>query len=123
VNFPQASTLLLTHFGRRSGKRFQVKIWYAIIDGQVWIGTLDTNRNWVRNLAATGRGEIDAGQGAIPCTCERVCDEAAIARYRDAIRAKYPIVSRLLALLVRNKRFGVFRLSLSPQQLPRTAMG
>lgn|GEM_PF-1403513 len=118
MTFPDRSTLKLTHFGRRSGKRFQVRLWYAILDGEVWIGSLDIDRNWARNLSATGRGEIDLGAGPIACTCRRIGDQASLLRYREAIRAKYPILSRVIALLVRNKRDGAFRLSLDAHDLP-----
>lgn len=115
MSLPDRSTLRLTHFGRRSGKRFTVKIWYAIVDGEVWIGSLDADRNWVRNLTATGRGEIDLGDGARACTCQRIGDQASMARFHAAIRAKYPIMSRVVALMVRNKTPGAFRLRLETQ--------
>ncbi|MBI5503841.1 MAG: hypothetical protein HY899_03515 [Deltaproteobacteria bacterium] len=115
MNFPDRSTLHLTHFGRRSGKRFQVKIWYVILDGDVWIGSLDVERNWVRNLGATGRGEIDFGDGPIACSCRRIHEETALARFREAIREKHPILSRVIAPLVRRKRPGAFRLTLDAQ--------
>ncbi len=120
MNFPDLRTLRLTHFGRRSGKRFEVKIWYAIVDGEVWIGSLDVDRSWVRNLTATGRGEIDLGYGSIACACQRISDEASLARYRQAVRKKYPLLSRVIALAVRNKQAGAFRLSINAQDLPQS---
>jgi deazaflavin-dependent oxidoreductase (nitroreductase family) len=96
---PQGNSVaVLTHFGRASGKAYRVKIWWVEIDGELWIGSLDTTRGWVRNIRATGRAEIDRGRGAERVTCEPVTNPAEIVRFRAAVKRKYPITSRLLAL-------------------------
>jgi len=104
------STLKLTHFGRRSGKTFQVTIWFAEIDAVLWIGSLDVERNWVRNLRSTGRGRVDFGEGAQDVVAEFVENEAEKNRYRDAVAAKYPVLSRIVGLFARGKTRAVFRL-------------
>lgn len=104
------STLKLTHFGRKSGKPFDVTIWFCEIDGGLWIGSLDVERNWVRNLRAAGKARVDFGSGAIDVRAEFVEGEADRNRYRDAVAAKYPILSRLIGLMVRGKTRAVFRL-------------
>ncbi|MFN2425686.1 MAG: nitroreductase family deazaflavin-dependent oxidoreductase [Candidatus Binatia bacterium] len=111
MNIPNQSTLKLTHFGRRSGKPFDVTIWFADIDGSLWIGSLDESRNWVRNLRATGRGRVDFGSGAVDVAAEFVESEADKQRYRDAVTAKYPVLSRLIALFGIGKKRAVFRLT------------
>lgn len=111
MNIPSGqSTLKLTHFGRKSGKSFQVTIWFAEIDGMLWIGSLDVDRNWVRNLRSTGRARVDFGSGARDVTAEFVENEAEKLRYRDAVASKYPILSRIIGLFVRGKTRAVFRL-------------
>ena len=92
------SVAVLTHFGRTSGKPYRVKIWWVEIDGSLWIGSLDARRGWVLNLRATGRAEIDRGRGVERILCDPVADAAEIARFRAAVKSKYPIMSRLLAL-------------------------
>lgn len=92
------SVAILTHFGRASGKAYRVKIWWVEIDGELWIGSLDATRGWVRNVRATGRAEMDRGRGTERVTCEPVTGSAEIARFRAAVKRKYPITSRLLAL-------------------------
>jgi deazaflavin-dependent oxidoreductase (nitroreductase family) len=104
------STLKLTHFGRKSGKPFDVTIWFAQIDGGLWIGSLDEDRGWVRNLRATGRARVDFGSGPLDVCAETVADEAGKARYSDAVLSKYPILGRVLRLLVRRKNRAVFQL-------------
>jgi deazaflavin-dependent oxidoreductase (nitroreductase family) len=92
------SVAILTHFGRKSGKPFQVQIWWVELDGGIVIGSMDRRRGWVRNLEATGRAVLDRGRGEEPVRCEWISDTAELERFRLAIRRKYPIMSRLLAL-------------------------
>jgi deazaflavin-dependent oxidoreductase (nitroreductase family) len=95
---PRASSVaILTHFGRKTGKPYRVKIWWVEIDGVLWIGSLDAGRAWVRNVRAGGSAEIDRGAGAEPVLLEPVTAEAELARFRAAMKRKYPIMSRLLA--------------------------
>ncbi|HYC54134.1 MAG TPA: nitroreductase family deazaflavin-dependent oxidoreductase [Candidatus Binatia bacterium] len=110
MTIPNQSTLTLTHYGRRSGKPFTVKIWFADIDGQLWIGSLDRERNWVKNLEASGKAKVDFGKGPIDWNFEPVTDAEGIARFRAAIAQKHPVMSRIIHLLVRGGRsYATFR--------------
>jgi len=110
MTIPQKSTLKLTHFGRRSGKPFDVTIWFTDIDGELWIGSLDGARNWVRNLRSGGKARVNFGDGPIDVRAEFVTADADKQRYRDAVAAKYPVLSRVIALFVRGGERVVFRL-------------
>jgi deazaflavin-dependent oxidoreductase (nitroreductase family) len=103
-------TLVLTHYGRRSGKPFEVKIWFASVDGELWIGSLDQDRNWVRNVRHSGRARVAFDNEAFDVRCQFLDEEATQRRYFEAIALKYPIQSRLIGLLVRGKKPAVFRL-------------
>jgi deazaflavin-dependent oxidoreductase (nitroreductase family) len=92
------SVAILTHFGRSSGKPYRVRVWWVEIDGVLWLGSLDANRSWVRNVRAHGRAEIDRGRGVERVLCEPATDAAEIARFRGAVKSKYPVLSRLLAV-------------------------
>jgi deazaflavin-dependent oxidoreductase (nitroreductase family) len=48
-------TLTLTHYGRKSGKPYDVTIWFALEGDKVYIGTANVNRQWVRNVQKTPR--------------------------------------------------------------------
>jgi deazaflavin-dependent oxidoreductase (nitroreductase family) len=98
VNPKGDSVAILTHFGRASGKPYHVKIWWVEVDGALWIGSLDASRAWVRNVRSGGRAEIDRGRGVEHILCEPVTAPAEIAKFRAAVKHKYPILSRLLAL-------------------------
>ena len=104
------STLKLTHYGRRSAAPYKVTIWFAVIDGGLWIGSLDSDRNWVRNLRSGGRGLVDFGNGPEPVAAGFVDNDADRERYRAAIAAKYPVLSRIVGLFARGKQRAVFRL-------------
>ena len=103
-------TVRLTHYGRKSGKPFDVTIWFATIDGATWIGSLDDERNWVRNVRTNGKAALDFGSGPRAMRATPISDENEVARYDAAITAKHPFWSRVIGLLVRGKHCA-FRLA------------
>ena len=46
-------TLTLTHYGRKSGKPYEVTIWFVLEGDKVYLGTANANRQWVRNVQKT----------------------------------------------------------------------
>jgi hypothetical protein len=97
-------TVELVHFGRKTGRSYRTTVWFVTIGGLVWIGSLNDQRSWVRNLeVGGGRGELDFGDGPRSYTFQRQ-DEASIGgSFQPALKAKYPLMSRLLALRVRGR--------------------
>ncbi len=106
---PWRSTLTLTHYGRKTGKPYRVKLWYVPMGEEVWVGSLDASRAWVRNLRACGRAELDMGEGPRAVTCRGIESCAHRERFASAIQARHPIMSRILGYFVRGERCG-FRL-------------
>ena len=105
-------TLKLTHFGRKSAKAYYVTIWFVDLDGELWIGSVDGHKNWVKNLRGTGKGAIDFGQGEIQVTAEYTEDPAVTARHKAAVIRKYPIMGRIIdGLFGRGKKRVAFRLT------------
>ena len=43
-------TLQLTHYGRKSGKPYDVTIWYVVDRDRMYLASANANRNWVRNV-------------------------------------------------------------------------
>ena len=43
-------TLKLTHYGRKTGKAYEVVIWYLVGDDKLYLVSANANRNWVRNV-------------------------------------------------------------------------
>jgi len=54
-------TLTLTHYGRKSGKPYDVAIWFVVDGDKVYIGTANVNRQWVRNVQRTPRVKLSIG--------------------------------------------------------------
>ncbi len=103
--------LRLTHFGRRSGKPYEIRVWYAMIEGEIWVGSLDRERNWVKNARAGGHVRLDLGDGAADYRAEWQDEPQCIERFRAAIGAKYPLLSRLMRIFSRGKQPAVFRMT------------
>ncbi len=45
-------TLKLTHYGRKSGRPYDVTIWYLLDDDRLYLVSANADRNWVRNVKA-----------------------------------------------------------------------
>lgn len=95
------STVRVTHFGRKTGKPFTVTLWFAVIDGRVWIGSLTKDRSWVKNVRARGSADVDFGHGPRSARFKWVESPSERERYAAAVRAKYPIQSRVIGLFMR----------------------
>ena len=98
------STITLKHFGRKTGKPYNVTIWFVVMDGKVWVGSLSHDRSWVKNVRATGRAELDFGSEQRPVKCRYAGDARDVQRFADAVKAKYPITSRILGVFFRGNR-------------------
>ena len=92
----------LTHYGRKSGKAYTVKVWFAAIDGVIWIGSLDDERSWVKNVEA-GQFDLDLGNGAVRYQATPAGSEEG-ERFRVELRKLHPIVSRVLFALVKKNQ-------------------
>ncbi len=56
-----ASTLRLTHYGRRSGKPYEVVIWFTVDGDVVYLNTMNRDRQWTRNVLARPEVELAIG--------------------------------------------------------------
>ena len=48
-------TVRLTHYDRKSGRAYEVPIWFAVDGDRVYLETANVNRQWVRNVQKTPR--------------------------------------------------------------------
>jgi hypothetical protein len=104
------SNVKLTHFGRKTGKSFVICVWFAEIDGFLWVGSQDAARNWVRNVEAVGKAELDFGSGPALYKATRCEGATELERFRKAMLARHPIGSRIIMLLTRGKTLCCFRM-------------
>jgi deazaflavin-dependent oxidoreductase (nitroreductase family) len=113
-------TTRLTHYGRKTGKLYQVTIWFVLDGDKLYIGTANVNRQWVRNVQKTPRIRLSVAGESFDGTARFLTDRAEHERAMAAIRRKYwmfrPIIElgRLLAALdVMRDNTGSFEVTLA----------
>ena len=113
-------TLTLTHCGRKSGKPYDVTIWFVVDGDKVYIGTANVNRQWVRNVQKTPRVKLSIGAETFDGTARFLTDRAEHQRAMAAIRRKYwmyrPVIALgqvLTAMGVMRDRTGAFEVTLA----------
>jgi deazaflavin-dependent oxidoreductase (nitroreductase family) len=82
-------TTKLTHYGRKTGKAYEVRIWFALDGDHLYIGTANVNRQWVRNVQKTPQIKLRIGQEQFEGTARFLTDRDEHERAMAAIRRKY----------------------------------
>lgn len=63
VEYEKESRLTISTIGRKTGRRHDVKIWFAVDkDRRLLIATQDTRRDWVRNALKNPSVEVTIGE-------------------------------------------------------------
>lgn len=113
-------TLVLTHYGRKTGKPYEVTIWFVVDGDQVYIGTANANRQWVQNVQKTPQVKLRVGDETLDGSARFLSDRGEHEPAMAAIRHKYwmyaPIIAlgrALSALGVMRDRTGSFEVTLS----------
>ena len=91
-------TLLLTHYGRKSGKPYDVTIWFVVDGEKVYIGTANVSRQWVRNVQKTPQVKLSIRAEMFDGTARFLADHAEHERAMAAIRRKYWMYRPFIAL-------------------------
>jgi len=92
------STLILTHYGRKSGQPHEVKIWFVVDGGRVFIGTANVERQWVRNVQKNPRIKLSVGGEKFEGEARFLADPAERDRALAAIGRKYWMYSPIFIL-------------------------
>jgi len=82
-------TVRLVTRGRRSGQPRQVTIWFAVVDGTIGLGTLNEDRNWVKNARRAGEVELVFAGGRLRGRFADVTDPERHLEIRSAMARKY----------------------------------
>ena len=91
-------TLTLTHYGRKSGKPYNVTIWFVPHGDKVYLGTANVNRQWVRNVQKTPQVKLSIGGETFDATARFLTDRAEHERTMARIRRKYWMYWPLIAV-------------------------
>lgn len=115
----RARTTLFTHIGRKSGKPYQVKIWFVVDGDRIILGTANIERQWVRNVQKTPQVKLAIAGDTFEGIARFLSDPAEHERAMSRIQAKYWIfypLHRLGDLLIRmglvRTRSGAFEVAL-----------
>jgi len=92
------STLILTHYGRKSGKPHEVKIWFVVDGDKVFIGTADVRHQWVKNVQKNPRIKLFVGGEKLEAEARFLDDAAERDRALAAAGRKYWMYSPVFAL-------------------------
>jgi len=82
-------TTRLTHYGRKTGKAYEVTIWFVLDADKLYIGTANVNRQWVRNVQKTPQVKLSIGRENFKGTARFLSDRSEHERAMAAIRRKY----------------------------------
>ena len=82
-------TVRLVSRGRRSGQPRQVTIWFAVVDASIGLGTLNEDRNWVKNARHAGDVELVFAAGSLRGRFADVTDPQRHRQIRSAMARKY----------------------------------
>lgn len=114
-------TLSLTHYGRKSGKPYEVTIWFTVDGDKVYVGTANVNRHWVHNVKKTPRVNLSIAGERFEGEARFLADPAERDRAMARVHRKYwmflPLIwfgQLLIALRVVRYVPGSFEVTLSP---------
>jgi deazaflavin-dependent oxidoreductase (nitroreductase family) len=82
-------TVRLTHYGRKSGKPYEVTIWFVADGARVYLGTANVNRQWVRNVQKTPKVRLSIGGETFEGAARFLTDRAEHERVQVMMRRKY----------------------------------
>jgi deazaflavin-dependent oxidoreductase (nitroreductase family) len=113
-------TLRLTHYGRKSGKPYEVTIWFVVDGARVFLGTANVNRQWVRNVQKTTKVRLSIVGETFEGEARFLADRAEHERAHMMIRRKYwmywPVLALgrvLMAIGLLRDRTGAFEVTLN----------
>jgi len=113
-------TTRLTHYGRKSGKPYQVTIWFLVDGASVYLTTMNMKRQWTRNVQARPDIELEIGGESFRGRVEVVNSDADMQRVVELMKRKY-LISRPY-LWLKGHPDGAFRVELEgAADVPRTA--
>jgi deazaflavin-dependent oxidoreductase (nitroreductase family) len=82
-------TLVLTHYGRKTGKPYNVTIWFIVDGDRVFIATANKNRQWVRNVQKTPRVKLTISGETFDANSRFITDRAEHERVLGLVHRKY----------------------------------
>ena len=89
-------TLVLTHYGRKTGKAYNVTIWFIVDGDRLFIATANKNRQWVRNVQKTPRVKLSIAGETCDANARFITDRAEHEHVLALVRQKYWMFSPVM---------------------------
>jgi deazaflavin-dependent oxidoreductase (nitroreductase family) len=103
----RAWTTVLTHYGRKSGKAYEVRIWFTVDGDHVNLQTMNMGRQWPRNVLANGKVKLAIGDRVVEGEATPVTDPAEMRRVVELMGKKYWVARPYL--WIKKQPDGAFR--------------
>ena|SRR5579864_9142240 len=104
-------TLVLTHYGRKSGKPYDVVIWFVVEGDRMFLGTANKSRNWVKNVMAKSNVVIKAGGENFIATVREITDTSMRDHVMNLVQAKYWYAAPIMMVGRMLQNFGLLKVN------------
>jgi len=91
-------TLRLTHYGRKTGRPYEVTIWYLVDADKLYLVTFNRNRNWVRNAKSRPAISLRIGEEVFNGDVREITDPQEREKVRALMDRKYWFTIPILRL-------------------------
>jgi deazaflavin-dependent oxidoreductase (nitroreductase family) len=102
-------TLVLTHYGRKTGNPREVTIWFVLDGDKLYIGTANVNRHWVKNVEKTPKVRLSINGETFDGNARFLIARDEHERAMAAIRRKYWMFRPVVELGRILSRIGIMR--------------
>src|ERR1700719_3979392 len=104
-------TIVLTHYGRKSGKPYDVVIWFVVEGDRMFLGTANKSRNWVRNVMAKPNVVIKAGSENFIATVREITDPSLHEHVMGFVQSKYWYAAPIMIVGRMLQNFGIMKVN------------
>jgi deazaflavin-dependent oxidoreductase (nitroreductase family) len=91
-------TLRLTHYGRKSGRPYEVTIWYLVDDDRLYLVSANADRNWVRNVKVRPAISLRVADEVFNGDVRAITDAQEREKVTGLVERKYWYVTPMLRL-------------------------
>jgi deazaflavin-dependent oxidoreductase (nitroreductase family) len=89
-------TLSLTHYGRKSGRPYEVTIWYLVDNDGLYLVSANASRSWVRNVKVRPAISLRVGSEVFNGNVRSITDKQEREKVDALILRKYWYVAPML---------------------------
>lgn len=102
-------TLRLTHYGRKTGRPYEVTIWYLVDDDRLYLASANAARNWVRNVKVRPAVSLRIGDELFNGNVRAITDPQEHEKVSGLVERKYWYVTPILRLARFLASMGIIR--------------